>query len=140
MAVSDLDALLKDMSPELHEENYYFATLDKSNLIAISGYLQYVVDVFREEEGLSIVFEEPILEAVESLSREEIQGPFSMISLNINSDLMAVGFLARVTLELAREGISVNAFSAYHHDHLFVPHEKREESMLILERVSNGQK
>jgi hypothetical protein len=35
--------------------------------------------------------------------------------------------------ELARAGISVNPVSAFHHDHLFVPWERREEAMMLLE-------
>jgi hypothetical protein len=81
---------------------------------------------------------EPIIERMENLSATEIIGPFALISLEVNSDLMAVGFLAKITDELAKKGISVNAFSAYHHDHLFVPFEKKDEVMGILAKLSKA--
>jgi hypothetical protein len=50
----------------------------------------------------------------------------------VHSALTAVGFLAAITTRLAEAGISVNAVSAYYHDHLFVPWERREEAMEVL--------
>jgi hypothetical protein len=40
--------------------------------------------------------------------------------------------LAKITTALAKEGISVNAFSAYYHDHLFVPYDRKEDAMAAL--------
>jgi hypothetical protein len=56
-----------------------------------------------------------------------------MITLTIHSDLQAVGFLAPIMTRLAEAGISVNPVSAFYHDHLFVPWDKRNEAMEILE-------
>ncbi len=136
MAVSELTELLKNMNPSLAEDKFYFASVDESNLMAVANYLNYIVDVFRENEGLSIVFSEDILEEVKELSESEVQGPFAMITLSVNSDLMAVGFLAKITEALAKERIGVNAFSAYHHDHLFVPYDKKEDTIRILKKLS----
>jgi len=43
-----------------------------------------------------------------------------------------VGFLAAITTMLAAKDISVNAVSAYFHDHIFVPYERREDAMECL--------
>ncbi|MBD3210430.1 ACT domain-containing protein [Candidatus Micrarchaeota archaeon] len=51
---------------------------------------------------------------------------------------MAVGFLAKITQALAEKKISVNAFSAYHHDHLFVPYGRKEDTMETLRRISES--
>jgi hypothetical protein len=58
-----------------------------------------------------------------------------MITLDINSRLEAVGFLAAITARLAADGIAANPVSAFHHDHLFVPEICAEEAMAILEKM-----
>jgi len=135
MTVSDLSELLKNMNPKVIDGKFYFASVDEGNLMAVANYLNYIVDVFREEEGLSIVFSEDILEEMKELSESEVRGPFAMITLTVNSDLMAVGFLAKITEALSKEGISTNAFSAYYHDHLFVPYEKRDDAIKALNGI-----
>ena len=64
------------------------------------------------------------------------QSPFRMITLEIRSSLDAVGFLAAVTTKLAAHGIAVNAVSAFHHDHLFVPAERAEEALALLREAA----
>jgi hypothetical protein len=59
-----------------------------------------------------------------------------MITLTVQSSLEAVGFLAAITTKLATHGISVNAISAYYHDHLFVPADKAEIAMRLLQEFS----
>jgi hypothetical protein len=49
-----------------------------------------------------------------------------------------VGFLAAITARLAQAGISLNAVSAYYHDHLFVPWENRERAMQILKELGGS--
>lgn len=55
-----------------------------------------------------------------------------MITLNVHSALDAIGFLAAVASLLATAEISVNAVSAYYHDHLFVPLERADDAMRLL--------
>jgi hypothetical protein len=136
--ISDLDRLIKDMDPALSGRKYYMATVDESALMALASSLEYVLDVFREDEGLSVVFEEDAMDAVQELAGGKIAGPFALITLRVRSDLMAVGFLARLAAALAEEGISVNAFSAYHHDHLLVPLERKDDAMRALARLRSG--
>lgn len=59
-----------------------------------------------------------------------------LITLTVHSALDAVGFLAAVTARLAETGISVNAVSAFHHDHLFVPADRAEDAMAVLREIS----
>ena len=83
---------------------------------------------FREQEGWTLIVEE-----TEAL-RAGLEGIFRcrLITLNVHSSLDAVGLLAAVTTRLAAAGISVNAVSAFHHDHLFVAPERAEEACGIL--------
>lgn len=138
MTVSDLQELLKNMQPSLVKGKYFIASVDESAIMTVANYLEYIVDIFREEEGISILFMESIVDEMKELSDLEIAGPFAMITLNVYSDLMAVGFLAKMTEVLAAKKISVNAFSAYHHDHIFVPYEKKDEAMVILKTLSKA--
>lgn len=136
MAVSDLSELLRRMEPEMKEGKYYIAAVDSSQLMALANYLDYVLCIFREEEGLTVVFSEEIKDGISKMTGKEVAGPFALITLSVHSDLMAVGFLAKVTEALAREKISVNAFSAYHHDHLLVPFERKDDALRALQKLS----
>ncbi len=132
-----LGDLLKNLRPELDEGKYYFASVPESQLFGLVNYLSYVTSIHREEEGLSIVFSEEILEEMKSYGEGEPAGPFALITLKVESDLMAVGLLAKITGELAREGISANTVSAYHHDYLLVPFGKKEAAMKVLKKLQN---
>ncbi|HUI76634.1 MAG TPA: ACT domain-containing protein [Bryobacteraceae bacterium] len=50
----------------------------------------------------------------------------------------AVGLLARITAQLAEHGISVNAVSAYYHDHLFIPEDRAEEAVGLLKELQQA--
>jgi hypothetical protein len=132
---SDLGKLLHRMEPKLKEGKFYFATIDEAHLAQLSAFLGSVIDVFKEEEGLSIVFSEDARESISGLSSKDLIGPFALISLTVHSDLYAIGLLAKITAALASEGISVNAFSAYHHDHIFVPYERKDDAMNALAQI-----
>ena len=129
---SDLEKLIEGLEPRLMDGKYYFASVDESQLLTLSGYIDGICSVFREKEGLTILFQENLKPVAARLTDKEIQGPFALITLTVHSNLYAVGLLAKVTGALAKEGISVNAFSAYYHDHLFVPYERKEDAMSAL--------
>ena len=61
-----------------------------------------------------------------------------MITLNVHSALDAVGFLAAVATALSERGIGVNPVAGYYHDHLFIPADRAEEAMAVLEGLSSG--
>ena len=56
-----------------------------------------------------------------------------VVDTNGAGDALAVGFLAAITARLANAGISVNAVSAFHHDHLFVPERRAGEALRLLQ-------
>jgi hypothetical protein len=138
MPESDLNALLKGMKPSLSETEYYYGTFDEGTLMELSGYLDYIIGIFKEEEGLTVIFSGEAKDEISQLTDKKIEGPFALITLAINSDLMAVGFLAKITEALAKEKISVNAVSAYHHDHLLVPFGRKGDAIKALERLAGG--
>jgi hypothetical protein len=89
---------------------------------------------FREQEGTTLVIPREQAEAA------GLRYAFAscLITLTVHSALDAVGFLAAITARLAAAGISVNAVSAFHHDHLFVPADRADEAMEILQKMSGA--
>lgn len=135
-SISDLPTLLKKMQPRLNDAKYFFATVDESELMALANSIEFIVCIFREEEGLSVVFKDDITDDIQPLSQSPLSGPYAMITLAVESDLLSVGLMAAVSGALARKKISCNAFSAYHHDHIFVPFEKKDEAIHALETLA----
>ena len=127
----DLAVLLHSMQPSLVDGVFVFCTSQRS----LASIADQALMVFREEEGLTYILPKQVAESA-SLS---FASEWAMITLNVHSSLEAVGFLAKITEQLAAAGISVNAVSAYYHDHLFVPVYKRQEAMTILQAITKGQ-
>ena len=125
----NLATLLQNMKPEMHEGIFVFCSLpeDKEIPAALRPLL-----IFREREGTAFI-----------VRREEAETaglPYQfasrLITLTVHSSLEAVGFLAAITARLAEAGISVNAVSAFYHDHLFVPEHRADEALHHLQNMS----
>lgn len=123
-----------ELGPKLVNGEYYFATVDESQLPALSSYPGCFIAIFREEEGLTIVFSD-IKEDIAGLSDKKIEGPFALITLGAQTGLYEIGILAKITGALAKEKIAVNAFSAYHHDHILVPYGKKDAALAALRKL-----
>src|SRR5262249_34366888 len=125
----DLDALLQKMKPQMLDGIFVFCTLAPSASIpaAVNPLL-----TFREQEGTTLVVRREEAEAA------GLAYAFAsrLITLAVHSALDAVGFLAAITARLAAAGISVNAVSAFHHDHLFVPVDRADDAMALLREMS----
>ena len=117
------------MQPLLEQEVWVFSTISKEKLDSLK--LNPLM-VFQEKEGITII----IGKKEADLIKLSYNSQWALITLNVQSDLQAVGFLAKITAELAKKNISVNAVSAYYHDHLFVPVEKADEALEILRKLS----
>jgi len=122
MAERDLGRLLATIDPELQHGTYLFCTDADPQAEAVARLW------FREPEGVTVVL------PAEEAARLGVSGahPCEWIVLRAASDLAAVGFLAAVTEALAGAGISVNAVSAFHHDHLFVPAGSGRDAVEVL--------
>lgn len=130
-AERDLAVLLRDMKPELQPDIFVFCTLPPSERMpeTVTPLL-----TFREREGTTLV----ILHEEAEAAGLRYAFPSRLITLTVHSALDAVGFLAVITTHLAHRGISVNAVSAFHHDHLFVPVDKVQDAMAALKEVSEA--
>ncbi|MFA6214808.1 MAG: ACT domain-containing protein [Candidatus Micrarchaeia archaeon] len=124
----------KNLIPALAEGEYYFASIDESQLMGVARHLPHMLGVFREEEGITIVFSKDILPQVRLLTEKKIEGPFALITFLAQTSLHETGITASFTATLAREKIPANVFSGYHHDHVLVPYEKREAALAALKK------
>lgn len=129
VGISDLKTLLKSMSPKLAKDEFVFCIISETRFseLKITPLL-----MFKEEEGITLILKREIAE-INSLAYSRI---WSWIKLRVHSDLSAVGFLAVISDKFAKNGISVNVVSAYYHDHLFVPIEKSDQAMSLLEELA----
>lgn len=126
---TDLEKLIREMSPELNEGEYVFCTLGaEDNPINFEP-----IGWFHEREGVTVIL--PKAQA------DRLGLPYSFISawitLNIHSSLEAVGLTAAVSQALTRTGISCNIVAAYYHDHLFVPIRDANRALEILQNLSH---
>ena len=126
---SNLEILIRSMRPRLRDGAFVFVTFARDDLLPEN--IRPVMS-FAEEEGTTWIVSAGVA------AGEGLEGTFPsrMITLDVHSALDAVGFLAAVTTALASKGIGVNPVSAYFHDHLFVPVERAEEALRILEEMS----
>lgn len=128
MGERDLERLLHGMEPVLHSDAYGFA------LWPVGGALPFApFATVAEVEGLTVVAPLDVL-AEAGLASE----PWGRISLTIHSDLTAVGLTAAFAAALARDGISCNVIAGLHHDHLFVPWDRRGDALRALEALANA--
>jgi len=117
---SDLEKLWAALEPVLQPGEFVYC--------AAPDVIGTPVCVFREAEAVTLVLRREEAERLEVA----FTYPCRMITLTVHSSLEAVGLLARITAILADRGISVNAVSAYFHDHLFVPVDRAEEALAAL--------
>lgn len=124
----DLNALIKSMSATLVDGLYVFCTVQRD---AVPEGLTPRMR-FEEDEGTTLIL--PLSQA--QAAGLKFEYPCRMITLNVHSSLEAVGFLARVTAELSKHGMSVNAVTGFYHDHLFVPEGKEQDALWYLRDMS----
>jgi hypothetical protein len=120
----DLRKLLSSMSPQLNPGRFVFSTVPGGVPAGISP-----VATVAESEGTTLVVR---LDEADSagLAYDYVAG---WITLRVHSALEAVGLTAAVAQELAAADISCNVVAGFHHDHLFVPHERAAEAVTLLE-------
>ena len=128
--IKNLDLLIRNMQP-VRGPDYAFCQVDEPTYKATAV---TPLAMFREAEGVTVIF--PLTE-VDKL-RFPVTWVGTLITLNVNSSLDAVGFIAKITSELASANISVNAFSPVSHDHLFVKPDDADSTMEILRKMTQG--
>jgi uncharacterized protein len=121
---TDLNILLKTMTPQLNEGEYVFCTTENMSIFQA----QDIIGFFKEMEGYTIILSK---EKADKL-RLEYSIILSWISLTVHSSLEAVGLTAAFSGALAKANISCNVMAGYYHDHIFVAKKDAELAMAIL--------
>ena len=129
---TDLDALIRSMSPLLIDGEFVFCTFagasygDHAELEPIAS--------MREAEGLTLVVP---LERAAALGLD-YDGRFRCISLQVHSSLDAVGLTAAFSTRLTDHGISANVIAGYYHDHLFVQSAQAEQALAAIRDLAQA--
>ena len=128
---TNLQQLLRSMSPELLEGEYVFCTVKNAR------YGDYAeaepIASFIEAEGLTLV----LLKDAAQQSGLNWQEEYRCITLGVHSSLQAVGLTAAVAGALAENGVSANVIAAYFHDHVFIPSKLASKALGILLALNN---
>ena len=123
-AIQDLNQLLASMEPVLKEEVFVFATLTASSQLPFD----LIEASIKEEEGLSVL----VTEKIAHTYGLEAQFRSAWITLNVHSDLAAVGLTAAFASALGEAGLSCNVVAGNYHDHILVPYDKADLEMRTL--------
>jgi hypothetical protein len=121
---SDLAELLRTLEPLLNEGVYVYSVVPASTDLRSVP----IVATFLEPEGRTLILSEAdaLQAGLPVLFRA------AWITLQVHSDLQAVGLTAAVSRTLSEAGISCNVVAAAHHDHLFVPVELADQALARL--------
>ena len=125
---SDLNKLIKGLSPKLNDGEYVFTSIKNIELLNTSE----VICTFKEKEGFTLILERSRADQL-GLRYNFIA---SWITLEVHSSLNAVGLTSLFTTELADNGISCNVIAGYYHDHIFVSTKDSLKTLEILKHLS----
>ena len=125
---TNLNKLLRNMTPVLNEGDYVFCSISDLNGIDINE----IIASFKEIEGTTVILKKQIA--------DDLKLPYSYtaswITLTVHSSLEATGLTAAFATALADEGISCNVVAAYYHDHIFVDKKDADKAIEALTNLS----
>jgi hypothetical protein len=124
---TNLNKLLKSMTPSLNKGDYVFCTVTNIESVAENQMLSF----FREAEGITVIIEKTVADSL-NLPYTYVA---AWITLTVHSSLDAVGLTAAFSTALSNAGISCNVVAAYCHDHIFVAKNDAPKAMRVLEQL-----
>ena len=127
---SNLEILLKNMNPILNIGEYVFCTTKKFNHVN----KDCIINLFKEKEGYTLILKKEDAD-IYGFSYSSVM---AWITLKVHSSLEAVGLTAAFSKQLADNMISCNVIAGYYHDHIFIPIQKAEEALNLLDDLKNS--
>lgn len=127
----DIDRALAGLEPSLDRHPWCFHRLDSSSPLPSIG--PSVMAVVHEQEGVTVIAR---ADAVVPHSIERSM-PLARITLSVHSSLALVGLTAAVSVALADHDISANVIAGWYHDHIFVPYDRGEPAISILQALAD---
>lgn len=118
--------MIAGMAPVRRAGEYVFVSGD------LAEHADGALMIFREDEGLTLVLEHA--RAAELALAYD--GIYACITLTVHSALDGVGLTAAVSGALSAAGIPCNMVAAFHHDHVFVPAERVDDALAILNELA----
>jgi hypothetical protein len=125
--LSDLRVLLAALDPEIDPvpKRFLHVSHEKARERMADALM-----MFREAEGSTLIVD---------VEGDDAQGDrllWARITLRVQSSLTAVGMMAAVSAALAKRGIPCNPVSAFLHDHIFVPWDRRDDALDALSHLT----
>jgi len=125
---SDISEMVGGMDPVLDDEVYRFVLVSRDIAPQLLG---AAIGTFREDEGVTAIVPASLADEVGQAGPD-----FARITLQVNSDLQGVGLTAAAASALAELNIACNVVAAFHHDHLFVPDDRKGDALQALLHLS----
>jgi hypothetical protein len=124
---TNLNTLLKTLTGTLQPDVHVFATFSSDVPDGLSPLM-----VFQEAEGTTLI----LLKSEADAHALSYEFPARMITLNVHSSLEAVGFMAVIATELAKEGMGVNPVAGFFHDHIFIPDGREGDALRVIAQIA----
>ncbi|UUY04014.1 ACT domain-containing protein [Svornostia abyssi] len=126
----DLRTLIRSMDPVLRPGSFAVALVRDER--AMRGIVPDAT--IQEDEGLTVILPRERADAL-GLPYDFVA---AWITLRVHSALEAVGLTAAFSTALAEADLSCNVLAGFHHDHLLVPYERRDEAMDVLRALARS--
>jgi hypothetical protein len=125
--MTDLQQMLATLEPEVRDGEYVYVTDPggPSGVLAPEALIE-------ESEGRTLVVRREV--ADEAGLTYDFVGCW--ITLTVHSSLEAVGLTAAFATALAQAGIGSNVLAGRYHDHILVPHTRRDDAIAVLRALA----
>lgn len=129
LPITNLQQLLCSLEPLLQPGTYVYATLPHGTDLSCCS----PIAIIREAEGMTVVVDADIAQRL----GWPVLFCAAWITLQVHSDLQAVGLTAAIATALAQAGLSCNVVAGAFHDHLFVPVKDAQAAMRVLHALQH---
>ncbi|MCJ1302039.1 hypothetical protein MMC08_004840 [Hypocenomyce scalaris] len=133
--VSDTVEMIASMKPRLHSDIFVYTTVPYKDASQVLPHILPLLHTLtHEEEGLSLLLPEAV--AKKHSLPTNLSPPLRHIELTVYSSLEGTGLTAAVASALSAVDIACNVVAGLRHDHLFVPEDKADEAVGVLEELA----